>query len=65
MVEAAVGQLADASTAATATLRKLLAAEAETVRLGAARSILELGTKLRESVEFEERVRALEAKGAG
>ena len=65
MVEAAVGQLADASTAATATLRKLLAAEAETVRRGAARSILELGTKLRESVEFEERVRALEAKGAG
>jgi hypothetical protein len=51
-------------TAAAATLRKLLKAEAETVRLGAARALLELGTKLRESAELEERLRALEEKAA-
>jgi hypothetical protein len=30
--------------------------------LGAARALLELGVKLRESVELEERVRALEER---
>jgi hypothetical protein len=34
------------------------------VRLGAARAVLELGTKLRETVELEERVRALEMRNA-
>ncbi|CAA9293305.1 MAG: hypothetical protein AVDCRST_MAG77-4946 [uncultured Chloroflexi bacterium] len=60
MVERAIGQLADASTAAVATLRALLDAESDTARLGAARSILELGTKLRESVEMEARLIELE-----
>jgi hypothetical protein len=62
MVENAVGQLADASTAAVATLRALLEAEADTVKLGAARAILEMGTKLRESVELEARIAALEGR---
>src|SRR5688500_2460929 len=51
MVERSLGKLADASAEAVATLRTLLAAQGETVRLGAARNILELGAKLRDSVE--------------
>jgi hypothetical protein len=43
-------------TSAADTLRGLLdAANSGTVRLGAARALLELGPKLRESVELEER----------
>lgn len=60
MVQRALGQLADASTVAVRTLRKLLKAEADTVKLGAARCILELGNKLRESVDLEQRLAALE-----
>ena len=58
----ALGKLAAASTAAASTLRSLLKAESETVRLSAARAILELGAKLRESVELEARILAVEAK---
>ena len=64
MIARAAGQLADASTEAVATLRALLDAEAETVRLGSARAILELGTKLRESEELGRRIAALEAQQA-
>jgi hypothetical protein len=64
LVAQAVGQLADASTEATSTLRALLRADAETVRLGAARSILELGTRLRETEELAARVVALEERQA-
>src|SRR5215212_7972824 len=53
MIARAVGTLADASTAAAATLRKLLDATNEHVRLGACRAILELGAKLREAEELE------------
>ena len=60
MIGRALGKMADGMTAAADTLRKLLKAEGESVRLGAARSILELGNKLRESVELEERLCALE-----
>jgi hypothetical protein len=45
---------------AAAKLRELLTAESETVRLGAARALLELGVKLREGVELEQRVADLE-----
>ena len=58
----ALGNLAAASTAAAGTLRRLLKAKSEAVRLSAARSILELGTKLRDSVELEQRILALEAR---
>ncbi|MBI1900953.1 MAG: hypothetical protein HYS13_07565 [Planctomycetia bacterium] len=37
-------------------------AQAESVRLGAARAILEMGAKLRETVELEERMAALEER---
>jgi hypothetical protein len=63
----AVGKLADTASAAVDTLKKLLKAKRENVRLAAARSILELGAKLRDAGELEERIRALEdvqAKGA-
>jgi hypothetical protein len=36
-------------------------AVSESVRLSAARAVLELGTKLRESIELEERIAVLES----
>lgn len=62
MITRAVGQLADASTEAAATLRNLLSATSETVQLGAARSVLEMTTRLRESEELERRITEIEAK---
>ena len=63
MIARAVGQLADASAAAVHTLRTLLEfGYPPAVRLGAARSILEIGTKLREAEELERRIAALEAQ---
>jgi HEAT repeat protein len=62
MVSRAVARLSATSTLAADTLRKLLDARSETVRLGAARAILELGSKLRESEDLAERVRALEER---
>jgi transposase len=62
MVQRAVGKLADSSVEAVETLHSLLNAESESAKLGAARSILELGTKLRESVELEQRLQVLEAR---
>jgi hypothetical protein len=58
MVQRALGKLADAATEAVNTLRGLLAGESESVKLGAARSILEL----KEAVELELRITALEQK---
>jgi hypothetical protein len=66
MVARATGQLADGMAAAVATLRRLLDAKSESIQLGAARTLLELGQKLRESVELEGRLAAVEAvMGAG
>ena len=62
MVERALGKMADGMAAAADTLRQLLKAESESVRLGAARSLLELGVKLRESVELEERLATSEER---
>jgi hypothetical protein len=61
MVAQALGRMANGMTEAADVLRQLLASQTPpAVRLGAARSILELGVKLRESVELEQRVAALE-----
>ena len=60
LVKGSLGRLADGMSEAADVLRRLLSAEAESVRLGAARSLLDLGVKLRESVEIEERLAALE-----
>src|SRR5262249_9159780 len=47
MVGQALGRLTEGMTAAADTLRALLSARSESVRLAAARSILELGPRLR------------------
>ncbi len=60
MFEQALGAVASAGVTAAQTLRDLLRASSESVRLGAARSVLELGSRLRESVELEERLSRLE-----
>jgi hypothetical protein len=64
MVCRAAGQLADGMAQAVATLRKLLTAESESIRLAAARSILEIGPRLRETAELEERLAAVESRMA-
>lgn len=64
MVDRALGKLADSMSYAAHTLVELcVPGVQESVRLGAARSVLELGVKLRESSEFEARISALEAGG--
>ncbi len=65
MVERALGKMADGMAEAADTLRNLLRAEGESVRLGAARSILELGNKLREAVELEARLAEVERRLLG
>ena len=60
MVSRAVARIGATSTLAADTLRELLKARSETVRLGAARAVLELGAKLREHEELAERIAALE-----
>ena len=64
LIARAVGVLARLSTTAATTLAGLLKAESESVRLGAARSVLELAVKLRESEELERRIAALEEQTA-
>ena len=61
MVSRAVGRLSEAMTAAALQLRRLvLKGRSEQVQLGACRAVLELGNRLRESVELEQRLSALE-----
>jgi len=59
-VAQATAKLAQLSTAAVETLRRLLRAKSENIRLAAARAVLEFGGRLRESEEFSERIRKLE-----
>ena len=61
-ISCAVSRLADASISAVDTLKKLLTGQSETVALGAARAILELGYTLRERSEFGARLTRLEAR---
>ena len=62
MIGRALGRLSDTAREAVDKLRDLLSAGSDSVKLGAARSILELGTKLRESVELEQRLSELEQR---
>jgi hypothetical protein len=63
MVQRTASMLTSAAVEAVETLRSLQAADVSpAVRLGAARSIIELGTRLRDSTEFEARLTALEAQ---
>jgi hypothetical protein len=61
-VERATGKMGDGMAEAADTLRQLLKARSEAVQLGAARSLLELTVKLRENVELEARIAALESQ---
>jgi HEAT repeat protein len=65
MMGRAPGRMANGMSEAADVLRSLLAAQSEAVRLGAARSLLEIGWKLRESVELESRLPALENRATG
>src|SRR5262245_66356005 len=66
MVERAAAILAEGMAEGAAVLRQLaLEGRSEAVRLGAARALLELGVRLRESVELEQRVAALEQNQRG
>ncbi len=60
MTRCALGRLADGMGEAADTLRGLLSAETDGVKLAAARAILQLGVELRALVELEEKVRELE-----
>jgi hypothetical protein len=61
MAQRTSGALTAAGSEAVRTLLELLkGAKAEAVRLGAARSVLEIGMKAREFAELEERLAALE-----
>jgi hypothetical protein len=63
MLERAAAMLTAAGLGSVRTLTKLQeSAVSESVRLGAARSTIELGCKMREAVDFEERLTALEAR---
>ena len=63
MVRRAAAMFSAADMAAIKTLTTLQeSATSESVRLGAARAIIELGCKLRETVELMERLAALEAR---
>jgi len=64
LVARAAGLLAAKVSAAARTLRDLLTAKSETVRLGAARSILELAARFRESLDIDARLRQLEERMA-
>jgi HEAT repeat protein len=57
----AMGRLADGAIAAVATLRKLLRVKKEGIRLQAAKALLELTMKMRQTVDQEQRLQALEA----
>jgi hypothetical protein len=61
----AVGRLSEAANEAVSTLKALLTSGSDSVRLSASRAILELGPKLREQAELEERITALERAAAG
>ncbi len=62
LIGQAIARLSAASTDAVSTLKDLLTAESETVRLGAAKAILDLGLRLRGHEDLAERVAALEGQ---
>jgi hypothetical protein len=66
MVHRTAGTMTAAATEAVRTLLELLKAPAPAaVRLGAARAVLEIGLKVRELVDLEERLAALEGRLGG
>ncbi len=64
MVERALSHLAAGAAEAVIVLRNLLTADGDNIKLGAARAILEIGNRLRETVELEQRLTELEERVA-
>ena len=64
LVRRAVGRMSATMNRAAARLRQLVASSDERVALGACRAVLELRTKLHESEELDQRLRALEERAA-
>ncbi len=62
MLAQTVGRMVDGMTDAADVLRTLLNAKSESVALGASRALLEMGVKLRASLDLEERLAAVEAR---
>ena len=62
ILTAAVAKLSNASTMAVDTLRELMTCDTNSVRLGAARSILELSVSMRTAMDFADRIAVLEGK---
>jgi hypothetical protein len=60
LISSALGELVECASEAVATLRALLQAKDERVRLGAARSTLEQLLRLRETLTLSQRLAALE-----
>jgi hypothetical protein len=60
LISAALGELVECASEAVATLRALLSASDERVRLGAAKSTLEQLLRLRETLTLSQRLAALE-----
>lgn len=65
LIAMTVERMAVASTKAVDTLSELLDSETDSVRLGAARSILEIGMRMRQQYVLEKRLSALEAVHGG
>jgi hypothetical protein len=65
MVTRASGRLADGMTAAADVLRKLLTSKTESIRLRAAERLIELGLKVTELAELQQRVEELERRLEG
>ncbi len=62
--DGALAQLTNLSGKAVATLGELLDSDSDPVRLQAAKNVLELGTKLREAVDFDLRLLQVERSQA-
>jgi DNA-binding NarL/FixJ family response regulator len=60
MFDAARGRLASLASKAVETLQRLMESDKPSEALGAAKAVSELGPRLRESTEFEERINRLE-----
>jgi hypothetical protein len=62
LLDRATAKLADAATEAVEVARQLLKANGDTVKLGAARTLLEQAVKFREHLDLEQRLTALEER---
>jgi AcrR family transcriptional regulator len=65
LFDAALGKLANIATKAAGTLERLMDSDKPSVALGAAKAALELGPRLRELTELEDRLSRLEGIAKG